>query len=114
MEGQMNQNEKELIVMEIEKYNQEMDIMNGNVKKNLFWLGMFSLLAVGSFLVANMDNANQTLKPFILLKGVAEIGVSIRHLVDVISSLMKKAGLSHQIDELNKLLNLSETKGKSR
>ena len=114
----MDQSEKELIILEIEKYDSEKDKINGNIKSNLIFAGLFGILAISSFSIANMNAYNagdmEILKPFILLKGAVEAVVSVQHITRIITSLMKKAGLSHRINELTALLNLDETKGMRR
>lgn len=103
----MNDTQREFLVTKVEKYNEEVDQLQANITDNSFILGM-----VASTLFFPMLALTRPEETYIKILAIVTIFIganfSIYQLVNIISTIAKKAGLENRINEINEKLGLLE------
>ena len=111
----MNEEQREFLVTKVEKYNEEIDKINGGIKTNVFMLG--AMLSALVFSVVNMNSGKLGLEITGWITAMAGSFYAAGDIRKVVQAIVTKAGLSNRIDEIEEKLeldNLVQTKGMRR
>ena len=103
----MNDTQREFLVTKVEKYNEEVDQLQVNIVNNKFILGMVASTLFFPMLALTMTEGTyeRILEIVTIFIGA---NFSIYQLVNIISTIAKKAGLENRINEINEKLGLLE------
>lgn len=103
----MNDTQREFLVTKVEKYNEEVDQLQVNIVNNKFALGMVASTLFFPMLALTMTEGTyeRILEIVTIFIGA---NFSIYQLVNIISTIAKKAGLENRINEINEKLGLLE------
>ncbi len=103
----MNDTQREFLVTKVEKYNEEVDQLQANITDNRFILGMVASTLFFPMLALTMTEGTyeRILEIVTIFIGA---NFSIYQLVNIISTIAKKAGLENRINEINEKLGLLE------
>jgi len=98
----MTQNEKELIVNKITKYDEEKDKANGDIKTSLITTGLGAIATAGILMQSlPLESVANYISAFI---GIIPAVGGLLGLYGIIKYILKKAGFSNKIDELNEIM----------